>query len=111
MIKQVHSIIQSFEHVELLIRAFSIHLHVRIAVIYRPPQSIHNAFTKSQFTEEFSEYLETLSASSGRLIICGDMNINWFDQNDKICKKLLNLLETYTLHQHMKNSTHKWSFT
>ena len=87
VIKQVHSIRQSFEHVELLITAFSIHL--RIVVIYRPPQSKHNSLTKSQFMEEFSDYLETLSASSGRLIICGDFNINWFDQNDNICKKTI----------------------
>ena len=60
VIKQVHSIRQSFEHVELLITAFSIHL--RIVVIYRPPQSKHNSLTKSQFMEEFSDYLETLSA-------------------------------------------------
>ena len=45
VIKQVHSIRQSFEHVELLITAFSIHL--RIVVIYRPPQSKHNSLTNN----------------------------------------------------------------
>ena len=65
---------QSFEHVELLVTAMSIQL--RIVVIYRPPQSTLNKMSKSQFIDEFSEYLEALSTSSGRLLICGDFNIN-----------------------------------
>ena len=60
-----------------------------------------------QFIEEFSDYPETLSASSGRLIICGNFNINWLDQNDNIYKKLFSLFESFNLHQHIKNLTHK----
>ena len=105
VISQAHSIRQSFEHVELLVTAISIHL--RIVVIYRPPQSTLNKMTKSQLIDEFSEYLETLSASSGRLLICGDFNINWGDRNDNICKKLYNILEAFNLQQHIKNPTHK----
>ena len=105
MITQAHSIRQSFEHVELLVTAISIHL--RIVVIYRPPQSTLNKMSKSQFIDEFSEYLEVLAASSGRLLICGDFNINWADSNDNICKKLFNILEAFNLQQHIKNSTHK----
>ena len=105
VITQAHSIRQSFEHVELLVTAISIHL--RIVVIYRPPQSTLNKMSKSQFIDDFSEYLEALSASSGRLLICGDFNINWADSNDNICKKLFNILEAFNLQQHIKNSTHK----
>ena len=105
VIKQTHSTRQSFEHVELLITAFSIHL--RIVVIYRPPQSKHNTFTKSQFVEEFSEYLEILSTSSGRLIICGVLTLIGLIRTITSVKKLFNLLETYNLHQHIKNPTHK----
>ena len=63
--------------------------------------------TKSQFIDEFSEYLEGMAASSGRLLICGDFNNDWFDTRDHICKELLNTLESYNLHQHVTNSTHK----
>ena len=63
--------------------------------------------TKFQFIDEFNEYLKGLAASSGRLLICGDFNINWLDTSDNICKKLLNTLESYNLHQHVMNSTHK----
>ena len=105
VIKQKHSTRKSFEHIELLVTAISIHL--RIVVIYRPPQSKQNHLTKSQFIDEFNEYLEGLAASSGRLLICGDFNINWLDTSDNICKKILNTLESYNLHQHVTNSTHK----
>ena len=72
-------------------------INLRIVVIYRPPQATLNKMTKSQFIDEFSEYLEALSASSGRLLICCDFNINWADRNDNICKKLFNILEAFSL--------------
>ena len=76
VIKQKHTR-KSFEQIELLVTAISILL--RIVVIYRPPQSKQNYLTKSQFIDEFNEYLEGLAASSGRLLICCDFNINWLD--------------------------------
>ena len=110
VITQTHSIRQSFEHVQLLVTTISIHL--RIVVIRKPPQLLHrfgtlNKMTKSQFIDKFSKYLEALSASSGRLLICGDFNINWADRNDNICKKLFNILEAFNLQQHIKNFSHK----
>ena len=62
----------------------AISIHLRIVVIYRPPQSMQNYVTKSQLIEKFNEYLEGLAASSGRLLICGDFNINWLDTSDTI---------------------------
>ena len=47
VITQAHSIRQS------LVTAISIHL--RIVVIYRPPQLTLNKMTKSQFIDEFNE--------------------------------------------------------
>ena len=105
VIKQTHSTRNSFERIELLVTAISIHL--RIVVIYRPPQSMQNYLTKSQIIDEFNKYLEGLASSSGRLLICGDFKVNWLDTSDNICKKLLNTLESYNLHQHVTNSTHK----
>ena len=88
VIKLTHSTSKkNFEQIELLVTAISIHL--RIVVIYRPPQSKQNYLTKSQIINEFNEYLEGLAASNVRLLICGDFNINWLDTNDNICKKLL----------------------
>ena len=68
---------------------------------------MQNYLTKSQFIDEFNEYLEGFEAFSGILLICGDFNINWLDTSNTICKKLINTLESYNLHQHVTNSTHK----
>ena len=105
VIKQDHHPQRSFEYIELLITTISI--HVRVVVIYRPPISKVNKFTKSQFIYDFSEFLEGLSTSSGRLLICGDFNINWLDETDNNRKNLFNILETFNLYQHFENSTHK----
>ena len=70
VIQQDHHPQRSFEYMELLITTISIHVHV--VVIYRPPISKVNKFTKSQFIHDFSEFLEGLSTSSGRLLICGE---------------------------------------
>ena len=66
-------------------------------VVYRPPQSKINKNTKVQFIEEFGDFV----ACSGRLLLCGDFNINWMDKENSCAKKLLNLLETYNLVQHI----------
>ena len=50
--------------------------------------------------------LEKLSACSGRLLLCGDININWMDKGNSCVKKLFNLLETYNLVQHITVPTH-----
>ena len=105
VIQQDHHPQRSFEYMELLITTVSI--HVRVVEIYRPPISKVNKFTKSQFIHEFSEFLEGLSTSSGRLLICGDFNINWLDETDNNRKNLFNILETFNLYQHIENSTHK----
>ena len=80
---------------------------MRVVVIYKPPISKLNKFTKSQFIHDFSEFLEGLSISSGRLLICGDFNIFWLDDTDNNRKNLFNILETFNLYQHIENSTHK----
>ena len=96
VIQQDHHPQRSFEYIELLITTISI--HVRVVVIYRPPISKVNKFTKSQFIYDFSEFLEGLSTSSGRLLICGDFNINWLNETDNNRKNLFNILETFNLY-------------
>ena len=49
----------TFEHIELLITSVSI--HIRLVVVYRPPQSNINKNTKVQFIEEFGDFVETIT--------------------------------------------------
>ena len=72
----------TFEYIELLMTSISI-----------PPQSKINKNTKVQFIEEFGDFVEKLSACSGRLLLCGDFNINWMDKENSCVKKLLNSLD------------------
>ena len=74
----------TFEHIELLITSISI--HIGIVVVHRTPQSKINKNTKVQFIEEFGDYVEKLSACSGRLLLCGEFNINWMDKENSCVK-------------------------
>ena len=47
---------------------------LRVAVIYRPG----HPGTDRGFIEEFGQFLESFSAKSGKLVICGDFNY-WID--------------------------------
>ena len=94
----------TFEHIELFITAISI--HIRLVVVYIPPQSNINKNTKVQYIEELGDFVGRLSACNGRLLICGDFNINWMDKENSCVKKLVNLLETYNLVQHITEPTH-----
>ena len=60
-----------------------------------------------QFIEEFGDFVEKLSACSGRLLLCGDFNINWMDRENSYVKKLVNYSETYNLVQHITEPTHR----
>ena len=60
-----------------------------------------------QFIEEFGDFVEKLSTCSGRLLLCGDFNINWMDKDNSCARKLFNLLETYNLVQHITEHTHR----
>ena len=76
----------TFEHIELLITSISI--HIRLVVVSRPPQSNINKNTKVLFIEAFGDFVEKLSACSGRLLLCGDFNIDWMDKENPCVKKL-----------------------
>ena len=79
--KMHHLAHTTFEHIELLITAISI--HIRLVVVYMITRELHNhgqsninKNTKVQFIEELGDFVEKLLAYSGRLLICGDFNIN-----------------------------------
>jgi exonuclease III len=59
----------TYEYMSLALTVNSV--AVRLVVVYRPPKS-----SVSCFIQEFSDYLELLSASTGKLLIMGDFNIH-----------------------------------
>ena len=84
---------------------------VRVVVLYRPPYSLAHPVTTSTFFTDFAEYLETVILSSEPLVITGDFNVHVDDSNDLDAAKLLDLLDSLGLCQHVTQSTHELGHT
>ena len=70
------------------------------------PPSKENKIKRSSFITVFSNYVEKLSCLNCRLIIVGDFNINWLDNNDSERKQFYILLQTFGLVQRIDMPTH-----
>ncbi|XP_029202851.2 uncharacterized protein LOC114967028 [Acropora millepora] len=80
---------------------------IRIVIVYRLQYSPNHPVSTGVFFEEFSDYLESLILSSEPLLITGDFNIHVNVAGDPNRLKLLELLETMGLRQHVTTSTHE----
>ena len=96
---------ESFESMELIITIVSI--SIRLVIIYRMPPSKENKIKRSSFITEFADYVEKLSCLNCRLIIVGDFNINWLDNNDSERKQFYMLLQTFGLVQRIDLPTYQ----
>ena len=96
---------ESLESMELIITIVSI--LVRLVVIYRMPPSKENKIKRSSFITEFADYVEKFSCLNYRLIIVGDFNINWLDNNDSERKQFYILLQTFGLVQRIDMPTYQ----
>ena len=96
---------ESFESMELIITIVLI--SIRLVIIYRMPPSKENKIKRSSFITEFADYVEKLSCLNCRLIIVGDFNINWLDNNDSERKQFYTLLQTFGLVQRIDLPTYQ----
>ena len=80
---------------------------IRIVIVYRLQYSPNHPVTTGEFFEEFSDYLESIILSSEPLLITGDFNIHVNVVGDPHRLKLLELLETMGLRQHVTTPTHE----
>lgn len=97
----------SFEHSQYLIKVNSKWL--RIITVYRPPPSLVNGLTVQQFFSEFSTFLELLISLPGRIRISGDFNFHLDDTSNNHAREFLELLEVFSLTQHVNQPTHRLS--
>ena len=82
---------------------FGSSVHLRVFVIYQPPES-----TYALFHEEFSRLLETtLAEHPGPIIFIGDVNLHVDDPNDYYARRFANILGAFDLKQHVRVITHK----
>ena len=93
----------SFESMNMIITIVSISM--RLVVIYRMPPSKNNKLKRRTFVTEFSDYLEKLPCLRGNLIIDGNFNINWLENNDSERRNLFHILETFGLVQRIDFQT------
>ena len=61
----------------------------------------------STFFSELADYLESIVLCQEQLLISGDFNIHVDDTEDTDAIKLIDLLESYGLQQHVTSPTHK----
>ena len=95
----------SFEFSEWIVTSPSLH-NLRLVIIYRPPYSDEHRVSTNVFFTEFSNYLESILLSKEQLPITGHFNIHvdFVDNPDSL--KLLDLLESVGLRQHVTQPTH-----
>ena len=101
--------LRSFEYLQLIVSSGT--FKVRVAVLYRPPYSPAHPVTTSTFFTDFADYLEILILSSEPLVITGDFNVHVDDSTNPDATKLLDLLDSLGLCQHVTQSTHELGHT
>ena len=90
----------SFEHD--IISVTSKAKRALIAVIYRPPAS-----PIATFYEEFTSFLEDNALNDSYLVISGDFNIHWDNQDDSKSRELQSILNAFSLCRCDNTYTHK----
>ena len=92
-----------FEALEVVLTVKSYCL--RLLALYRPPPNQDNGFTSGQFITEFSDYLESRIASSGKLVIGGDFNYHWNNPQNSETRQMMELLKSFNMLQHISGPT------
>ena len=67
--------------------------------------------TTSTFLADFTDYLETLILSTEPLVITGDFNVHVDDSTNPDATRLLDLLDSMSLCQHVTQPTHELGHT
>ena len=81
------------------------------AIIYRVPPSSSNKVSKALFITEFARFIEPIALKKQNIIVCGDFNIHWDNKNHPETKKMVDLLNTFGLSQHVNDATHTFGHT
>ena len=94
----------SFECQTVLLTASSVTF--RFMIIYRVPHTKKNRIRKSAFIEELGDLLESISTSSGKLVLLGDFNVPLDKNSNPEAVQLSSLLDSFGMQQHVEGPTH-----
>ena len=78
-------------------------------LVYHPPPTRSNKSTATLFIDELSTLLSDITMLKGKLLLLGDFNIHVDNKDDALTKKLDDLLETFSLIQHVSKPTYSKS--
>ena len=87
---------KSFEYSEWIVKVHD--CSMRHIIVYRPPYSSLHPVSASVFFDEFSQFLENV-------VMCPEV-LHLDDLRDNDTKKFMDLLETFSLSQHVSGPTH-----
>ena len=76
---------------------------IRLIVLSRPPKTPRG----TDFFNDFAEIIDQYSLMSGQLLIVGDYNIHWDRVQNATTKRLIDLLDSTNLVQHVSEPTHR----
>ena len=96
---------ESFESCETQVNY--IDQSLTVLCLYRPLPSKKNQLKTTQFMTEFPELLEDLATRCLKLVVIGDININFDSNSDPNMKSLKSLFPTLHLVQHISVPTHR----
>ena len=94
----------SFECLGLQLRCYGVSSTLRLFVIYRPPSSGPNSQPFAVFHAEFRDLVERVGKKSG-IIIFGDFNVRYGDNNDARERALRDILSD-AMRQNVTDATH-----
>ncbi|CAB3996663.1 RNA-directed DNA polymerase from transposon X-element [Paramuricea clavata] len=100
---------QSFEYSEWKVTSGS--QRINLIIVYRPPYSVAHSVTSAVFFVEFAEYLESIVLSADPLLIVEDFNIHIDSNENYDAIKFLELLQSFSLTQHVEVPTHSSGHT
>ena len=96
----------SFECLDLQLRCQSVSSTLRLFVVYRPPSSSRNSQPFALFLTEFRDLIERVAMESG-IIVLGDFNVAYGDNNDAHARALHDILSDANLRQNVTDATHQ----
>jgi len=96
--RQTSNTFSSFEHIEVLLKTGT--ECVRLCVLYRPPDG-----SVAQFLEDFTEYVDSHTTTSGKLVMVGDFNFWWGEDDNYNACRFRNTLTSLGLHQSVREHT------
>ena len=96
----------SFECLDLQPRCRSVSSTLRLFGVYRPPSSSRNSQPFAIFLTEFRDLVERVAMESG-IIILGDFDVAYSDNNDAHARALHDILSNANLRRNVTDATHQ----